>query len=163
VTAIQRGARVPASLAEGDGVTETLRLPVAAEPAGLAAFRTRLRSWLGGLGAPHQLTAAVLVAAEEAVNNAIEHADTAAGASREQPITLTASRTGGGIEVAVTDPGPWRSAAAFPERGRGHGLELMRAMMTTVSVETGTEGTIVTMHAPLSAADVPAGDSDEHR
>jgi anti-sigma regulatory factor (Ser/Thr protein kinase) len=135
-------------VAEGFQPVEPLRLPVGADPAGLAALRTRLRSWLTVLETPHRITAAVLVAAEEALNNAIEHGGT--GETREgRPITLTASRTEGWIDVAVSDPGPWREPASPPQRGRGHGLELMEAMMTAVSVETGAEHTTVHMRARL--------------
>jgi anti-sigma regulatory factor (Ser/Thr protein kinase) len=130
-------------------------MPVAADPAGLAVVRTRLRSWLGGLGAPHELMASVLLAAEEAVNNAIEHGDTASSGRHGPPITLTACRAGDHIDVAVTDPGPWRPSRPSPNPGRGRGLELMEAMMTSVSVEAGAEGTTVTMRVGLASDEGP--------
>jgi anti-sigma regulatory factor (Ser/Thr protein kinase) len=152
---------------EGAEAAEPLRLPVAADPAGLAAFRARLRSWLAGIGAPHRLMAAVLVAAEEAVNNAIEHgldpAEVPASRGQNPPITLTASRSGDCIDVAVSDPGSWRAPRPNPERGRGHGMALMKAMASAVSVETRAGRTTVRIRAHLDSDDAATGGRGEPR
>jgi anti-sigma regulatory factor (Ser/Thr protein kinase) len=146
---------------------EPLWLPVAADPAGLAALRGRLRGWLAGIGAPHRLMAAVLVAAEEAVNNAIEHGldplevpeTTRAG----PPITLTASHSGAWIDVAVSDPGPWRAPRPNPPRGRGHGMALMKAMASAVSVETRSGRTTVRIRARLDSDEATSGGQGQPR
>jgi len=47
----------------------------------------------------------------------------------------------------VEDSGTWLPPAARPDRGRG--LQLMRALMSSVEVEPGPHGTRVTMEKRL--------------
>jgi serine/threonine-protein kinase RsbW len=119
-------------------VTE-FRLRVAAEARWLADVRRAMRAWLS-LQSVHEPDDVVL-AVDEAVANAIEHA----GYPRPEPafIDVVATNEGESIRVEVTDKGSWR-----PHHGdatRGHGLKIIRAVMDDVRVDTTSSGTCVVM------------------
>jgi PAS domain S-box-containing protein len=78
----------------------------------------------------------VLVAAGEAVSNAIEHAY----ATEHGTIRVQGSRKDGSLVIEVTDEGRWREGRRY-EGGRG--LELMRRLMDEVLVEKNPHGTAV--------------------
>ena len=48
---------------------------------------------------------------------------------------------GDGVLVTVADTGGWRAPA--PDDEPGHGLALMEALMSSVRVDTGENGTVV--------------------
>jgi hypothetical protein len=49
------------------------------------------------------------------------------------------------ITVTVADTGRWR-ARRRPEAGhRGHGTDIMKALVEDLSIETGADGTVVTL------------------
>src|SRR3954452_8589240 len=81
-----------------------LRLRVAAEPRRLADVRHAIREWLS-LHSVHEPDD-VILAVDEAVANAIEHA----GHRRPAPtaIDVLARDEGESIRVEVTDEGSWR-------------------------------------------------------
>jgi anti-sigma regulatory factor (Ser/Thr protein kinase) len=86
--------------------------------------------------------AEITTACSEAATNAIEHA----GTSGDTNFEISGSHNGAQIEIAVRDHGSWR-----PERpgDHGRGLDLMRTLMDTVSVQPTEEGTVVSLRRRL--------------
>ena len=149
---------VPAGGAMDDVAILTLRnLPVPesfsaefpAEPESLAPMRSTLRRWLTHVGAGEMEIAEITTACGEAATNSIEHG----GASGDASFEVSGSHNGGEIEIAVRDHGSWR-----PERpgDHGRGLDLMRTLMDTVSVNPTEEGTVVSLRRRLGGNGGPA-------
>jgi anti-sigma regulatory factor (Ser/Thr protein kinase) len=123
-----------------------LEIEFPAEAERLSPVRSALRAWLARCGIDTTTAQNILVAAGEACANAIEHGH------RFRPggqIRLRAAATADDLHLTVTDGGRWKTPdpAADPHRGRG--LALMRALMTEVTVSTGSAGTVVGLQARI--------------
>jgi GAF domain-containing protein/anti-sigma regulatory factor (Ser/Thr protein kinase) len=118
--------------------SEPLELRVAAVPDSLATMRRALRSWLLAAGADEDFTYDVLVAVGEAAANAVEHAY----GPVDDDFVVRAERDGDHCVFTVSDRGSWRSSRG---RNRGRGLALMRELMDDVQVDSGADGTVVTL------------------
>ncbi|MGE0731889.1 MAG: SpoIIE family protein phosphatase [Acidimicrobiia bacterium] len=112
---------------------------------GLAAARHGLRGWLEELGADPATVDEVVLAAGEAMGNAVEHAYLADPTPGD--VLLEATMMGGVLELTVSDFGAWRREAAPGPRGRGLGL--MRLVMDEVRLEPSPSGTKVTMRRSM--------------
>jgi serine phosphatase RsbU (regulator of sigma subunit)/anti-sigma regulatory factor (Ser/Thr protein kinase) len=123
---------------------ERLELAVIGDEPSLRAFRGTLRRWLAAAGAAPEEVQDVTMAANEAIQNAIEHAH----ALTRRAVEVVLDRTNGAIEVTVRDHGTWREPR---ESARGRGLPLMRALMDSVAVDPGPHGTTVTLSRSLAA------------
>jgi anti-sigma regulatory factor (Ser/Thr protein kinase) len=121
---------------------DDLRTSWPATPETLVSIRRILRRWLAFHGAEEEELHDVVVACQEACANAVEHAYGPGHAYFDVEADHHESR----IRVTIRDAGRWR-----PPRGthRGRGLPLMRALMDTVDVEHGTEGTVVVLERTL--------------
>ena len=108
----------------------------------LRAFRGTLRRWLAAAGSEPEEVQDVTMAANEAIQNAIEHGH---GLTR-RAVEVVLDRSSGAIEVTVHDHGTWRAPR---ESARGRGLPLMRALMDSVDVAPGPTGTTVTLRRAL--------------
>lgn len=108
----------------------------------LGPMRRALREWLAPLpGGDRELDDLVL-AAGEAIANAVEHAY----ASRAPgDVQVRALDEEAGVRITVSDEGRWRDDAPEGAGSRGRGLSLIRTVMDDVSVESGATGTTVTM------------------
>jgi serine phosphatase RsbU (regulator of sigma subunit)/anti-sigma regulatory factor (Ser/Thr protein kinase) len=108
----------------------------------LVSVRRLLRRWLVYHGAGEEEMYDIVVACQEACANAVEHAYGPGHAHFEVEAEHRAAR----IRVIVRDRGRWR-----PPRGshRGRGLALMRALMESVDVEHGDDGTVVVLERAL--------------
>ncbi|MEU8899497.1 ATP-binding protein [Nocardia sp. NPDC048505] len=117
-----------------------------AEPARLSDARAALRQWLTDSAVAEDQAYGILVAADEACANAIEHGcrDRADGRVR-----LCATVVDGSLHLSVSDNGRWLPPAADPGDYRGRGLPLMRSLMDQVEVESGAAGTTVELRAEL--------------
>ena len=112
----------------------------------LADSRAALRSWLAKAGVQPDQAVNVLIAAGEAVANAIEHGH------RDQPdgiVTLRATAVGDQLQVCVTDTGQWKQPQSKSDNGRGRGITLMRALMHDCIVHHGSTGTTVHLHTTI--------------
>jgi PAS domain S-box-containing protein len=119
-------------------------------PEALSSMRGLLRRWLRWAEAGEQETAEIVTACGEAATNAIEHA----GAAGDLPFEVSGELVGRRVEVTVRDHGAWRS----PRDGdRGRGLSLMRALMDTVEVSPGPDGTRVRLERELTEEGDPGG------
>jgi serine phosphatase RsbU (regulator of sigma subunit)/anti-sigma regulatory factor (Ser/Thr protein kinase) len=121
---------------------ERLDLAVLGDEPSLRAFRGTLRRWLAAAGATPEEVQDITMAANEAIQNAIEHAH----ALTRRAVEVVLDRSGDPIEVTVRDHGTWRPPR---ESSRGRGLPLMRALMDTVEVDPTPQGTTVTLRRSL--------------
>ncbi|BBZ44300.1 SpoIIE family protein phosphatase [Mycobacterium parmense] len=106
----------------------------------LAPTRAALRSWLTRVQVDPDQAMSVLVAAGEAVANAIEHGHRH---SPEGTITLGATALVDQLRVTVTDTGSWKPPQPDPDVSRGRGIALMQKLMEDVSISPDAAGTTV--------------------
>jgi anti-sigma regulatory factor (Ser/Thr protein kinase) len=88
----------------------------------------------------------VLIAAGEAVANAIEHGH------RHSPdglISLRATALVNEVQLTITDTGSWKLPQSTPEPHRGRGIALMRRFMHGVTIDHGAAGTTVHLSARI--------------
>ena len=124
-----------------------LELKFSARASNLAPTRKALRSWLSRARVDPDQTVNVLIAAGEAVANAIEHGHRY---SPEGTISLAAIALVDQVQVTITDTGSWKppQQAANPHRGRG--ITLMRGLMHDVTINPETAGTTVHLTARIT-------------
>ena len=123
-----------------------LHVDLAADVSHLAPTRAALRSWLERAGVIPDQALNILMAAGEAVANAIEHGH------RDKPGTITLQATGLAdyVRVTVTDTGSWKTPQPTPEAHRGQGITLMRGLMQDVIIKPGAAGTTVELQARIT-------------
>jgi serine phosphatase RsbU (regulator of sigma subunit)/anti-sigma regulatory factor (Ser/Thr protein kinase) len=150
--------RIMSRLAPSDGYQDDVALLLYRHPAPLeltfpadvgqlAPARKALRSWLTRARLDPDQSMNVLIAAGEAVANAIEHGH------RETPegtISLGATALVDEVQLTITDSGSWKTPqpAANPHRGRG--ITLMRGLMHDVTIDPDTDGTTVHLSARIT-------------
>ena len=122
-----------------------LEIELSADPNELAPTRAALRDWLAKAGVDPDQTLKLLIAAGEALANAIEHGyrDGSRGTVLLR-VTALADR----VHVTVIDAGSWKPPEQAAHRGRG--IALMRALMHDVSIEHRATGTVVHMHSRIA-------------
>jgi anti-sigma regulatory factor (Ser/Thr protein kinase) len=120
-----------------------LELQLDARPEVAATLRARLSDWLENAGLPRKDVFEVTLAATEAFENAVRHPEQA----RMPTVDLRASVTDSAVCVSVRDRGVWNGAEAGGSNGLG--LPMMRLLMDGVDVQTGADGTTVTMWRAL--------------
>ncbi len=133
-----------------DDYTQPLRVRFPATLRALRPMRHSFTQWLARSGIGEAAQSALVVAVNEAVANAIEHAYPPAGGD----VRIDATVHDGVVEVAIGDDGRWRNVS----RGNGGlGLRLMRRLVDDVDVDTGSEGTVVRlrMRAAANTIDAP--------
>ncbi|SDF14277.1 Signal transduction histidine kinase [Blastococcus fimeti] len=108
------------------------RLP--SEPASVPLLRRRLRAVLDGAGVDPDRAYDLLLAAGEAVTNAIEHAQQ----PTEPFVEIGVGMRGDRLEITVRDFGQWRERVPSMDRGRGSTLMSAFADVTATPSPTGT-------------------------
>jgi anti-sigma regulatory factor (Ser/Thr protein kinase) len=116
-----------------------------AEPPSLAVARHRLERWLLDAGAGTEDLFAIMMAANEAATNAVEHAY---GPERGPTFHLAASCRDATVELEVADAGHWRAPRG---QQRGLGLQMIEQLMDSFEVERSGAGTRVRMRKQLTA------------
>jgi anti-sigma regulatory factor (Ser/Thr protein kinase)/CheY-like chemotaxis protein len=116
-----------------------------AAPAQIPVARSQLRHWLKTTSVVPQRESDILLAAGEAVTNAIEHG------SRGEPrktVSVEAFLRQETVVVSVSDTGRWAgdSSASLRSRRRGRGLTLMGGLADRVDTVRSPGGTRVTLH-----------------
>jgi PAS domain S-box-containing protein len=140
-----------------DDTARSLVRHVLTDPRNLAAVRHDLDAWLVARGVGDEDERAdVVLAACEAIANAMEHAYPPTG---RDLIGFEASLRDGELWMTVRDAGRWRTPRRDPTRGRG--IEVMRAVMDSVDMVTSARGSTVTLRRkvtvePAAAAEPPA-------
>lgn len=127
--------------------TPHLDVSLTADPTAVPAARTALRGWLGAVGVDEQVELAIQHAVGEVVTNAVEHAYGPAPAPPDGGVDVRGVLTAAGVvRIEVSDQGRWLERAADDERpGRGNGLVVAREMVDVFDVDTGENGTTVTV------------------
>jgi anti-sigma regulatory factor (Ser/Thr protein kinase) len=122
----------------------SLQYRFAGRPSGLAAARQALDRWLEQQGLGQTERDGLVLAAGEALSNAVEHGHGGDG----RPVDLTAWRHAGDVWARVSDQGTWPLDAASSPTG-GRGLPIMVALTDKVVIERGdpprVSGTTVTL------------------
>jgi anti-sigma regulatory factor (Ser/Thr protein kinase) len=132
---------------------DSFELELGSEPGELASMRALLRRWLRHAESDDVEIAEILTATGEAAANAIEHGGSITGGP---PFEVTGRLDDGEVEIVVRDSGGWRRRQRS-EGGRG--LVLMRALMDSVEVDPGVDGTTVRMRRRIGAV-TPAAVGD---
>ncbi|ORA22469.1 hypothetical protein BST12_09775 [Mycobacterium angelicum] len=116
-----------------------------AAPKSLADIRSQLRRWLSTAAIDHAIAHKVLLAVGEATSNAVEHA----GGPSDLPVklTVTAQILANQLTLTIDDTGQWRPAAA--SANRGHGMHVMEALVDTMQLRCGADGTSVELGIEL--------------
>lgn len=122
---------------------DTLELSLPARPNVLGGLRNILGRWLQVVGAGENELFDITLSASEAATNAIEHAYGA----REASFVVRCEHDGQEVTVTVRDSGRWRTGHS---QGGGRGLEIMRALLDSVKIDSDEGGTVVTMTKKLS-------------
>ncbi|HEX6752890.1 MAG TPA: SpoIIE family protein phosphatase [Solirubrobacterales bacterium] len=120
-----------------------LEMTLPARPHVLSGLREKLGRWLQAAGANEDELFDITLSASEAAANAIEHAY----GGREATFSVHCEHDGQQVTVTVRDGGQWRTARP---PGGGRGLEIMRALLDDVRIDSSDEGTVVTMTKRLS-------------
>ncbi|KDE97795.1 histidine kinase [Mycolicibacterium aromaticivorans JS19b1 = JCM 16368] len=116
-----------------------LEVTIPADPLHLAPARAALRDWLTSAGIDHDQAQDVLVAAGEAVTNAIEHGYRHGEGGT---ITLQATSEVDLLRLTISDAGSWKpKETGYTHRGRG--IQIMEALMEDVSILPDESGTVV--------------------
>jgi len=136
----------------GTGPRRSWRLP--AIPSSVPALRRRLNGFLSGADLSDDERYDLLLAACEAASNAIEHA----AVPSEPFFDALTEIDEAGVTVSISDHGHWRDAT--PGTFRGRGLAMMRVLVDT-TVDTGPQGTTVTLRSHRPAPWAPAA-PDRH-
>lgn len=124
-----------------------LRMTFPAHVGELARTRNALRNWLSQLHVTPEQSLDVLIAAGEAVANAIEHGH------RHSPdgmISMGATALGDQVHVTVADTGSWKTPQPAANTTRGRGITMMRGLMHDVTIEPDAAGTTVQLTVRIS-------------
>jgi anti-sigma regulatory factor (Ser/Thr protein kinase) len=116
-----------------------------ARPEHLIDIRAVTRAWLEALGLPADVVDDVVCAVNEAATNSIEHAYLR---QARGSVEIEFRADGGKLRVEVSDRGRWREAVVAsgePPDHRGFGLVMMRGLMDAVQVQSGQDGTRVSL------------------
>ncbi|HEX8052432.1 MAG TPA: SpoIIE family protein phosphatase [Thermoleophilaceae bacterium] len=120
-----------------------LELELTADPDAQRTMRRTVGRWLDRAGVVPEQTNEVQVACHEVCSNAIEHGHRFG----DDVVRIEAEIDGDVLAMTVVDTGTWREERVTD---RGRGLSMARAFMDTVDVETGPEGTRVSMTRRLT-------------
>lgn len=128
------------------GVPAELAIEIEARPDELPLLRRRLKLWLSKRGLQDEDISDVVLAVNEACNNAIEHAYL----GREGDLALTVVEADGTLRITVTDSGSWRDGRTSGEL-RGRGIPIMKQLMHDTVIETGANGTQVRLERRIAS------------
>jgi anti-sigma regulatory factor (Ser/Thr protein kinase) len=142
---------------EPPGHVEFVHRSWPADPEQLSAIRRQLADWVAPLRLTDQEIADVVLAVDEAVSNAVEHAY---GAGESGRVELTLWTEPGTLSIEVVDHGRWRppsgDAQHVPETeaDASRGITLMSTMMESVLIHFDDRGSRVLLrqHIPQSSA-----------
>lgn len=112
----------------------------------LAGTRRALREWLLAADLTDEQTQGLLVAAGEAIANAIEHGH------RDDPggvISMEVFALMDEVRLRITDSGTWKPERTVPDFTRGRGIALMEGLTDFFDIQHEPTGTTVQLHARI--------------
>ncbi len=124
-------------------VPGALELEIPADPHAVRELRRRVHGWLTLRAIDEDTQHAAVLALNEACANAIEHAYRETNGS----IVIQLSHRDDVLRIAVEDQGTWRQPTDDPNRG--HGILLMRKLMSTADIRQEPGGTRVVLEQKL--------------
>jgi len=134
-----------------------------ARPGQLRAIRTALRGWLAPLHLDSATEDDLILATNEAVANAVDHAYTptlgghgaenngAGNNGADNTVDIALHLAPGLVSVEITDGGTWQVPAAEPN-GRGLGIALMHKLVASVQIHHDDRGPRVPLRQPIPTA-----------
>jgi anti-sigma regulatory factor (Ser/Thr protein kinase) len=122
-----------------------LVIPAAADR--LAEARSGLREWLERCELPEPTAHKLLVAAGEACANSVEHAQHPGG--EDGTVRIRAEAFAEHLTVTISDTGRWRERREPVPAHRGHGTDIMKAFTDDVVIDSGADGTVVTLQVRI--------------
>jgi serine/threonine-protein kinase RsbW len=124
---------------------ESLRVLLAAEPSSVTIARHALADWLAPLPWPAETAQDLVFAASEAVTNCVDHAYPEPAGVDDAVVLEARERRDADricVEVTVTDRGRWHDPPS--DQGfRGRGIDMMRALIGSVTLDGSDAGTVV--------------------
>jgi PAS domain S-box-containing protein len=111
---------------------EAVRFTLTPDPDALAAMRRILRRWLAEVGASAEDSASIVMAANEAWQNAIEHGHDFAPV----PVSVRFQLEDDEVVITVRDAGGRGTPPGDPDRGRG--IALMRGLVDDTRLDLGS-------------------------
>jgi anti-sigma regulatory factor (Ser/Thr protein kinase) len=118
------------------------RMLLPAAPGQVAVARSHITDWTTKVGFPQVYGQDIVLATDEAVSNAIEHAYP--GTPGTVTLFAACTRPPGAVRVVVSDHGRWRLPAA--DMGfRGRGLAMMERLAEVFRLVHGPDGTTVVL------------------
>jgi anti-sigma regulatory factor (Ser/Thr protein kinase) len=124
-----------------------------ATAAQVGAVRREVRRWLAGVVDDPDAADDLVLAVSEAVENVVDHAFT--GLDHPGTMTVSARVEGGEVVVSVGDDGRWQEPTT-DATSRGRGIAMMESLADSAVVDTGRDGTVVTLvHRLRSAVTAP--------
>jgi anti-sigma regulatory factor (Ser/Thr protein kinase) len=115
-------------------------------PQQVRVLRSQITTWTRQVGLPGVLAPDVVLATDEAVSNAVEHAYP--GTSGLLTLFAACTRPAGAVRVVVADHGGWRPQSDPGFRGRG--LMMMEKLAHVFRLVHGPLGTTVVLGWSLS-------------
>jgi len=110
----------------------SVRFTLSPDADALGALRRMLRRWLAEMEVPAEDVAGLVMAANEAWQNAIEHGH----GFQPVPVSVRFELAGGQVSISVRDAGGRGLPAGDPDRGRG--IDLMRALVDEATLDLGS-------------------------
>jgi len=132
----------------------TLHIRLPAVSTNLAPIRALMRRWLAGFGAPDADIHDIVLAVGELASNACTHASPMATGT----VTIDAELADGVVRVTVSDQGRWRPPL---DRGGGRGLKIVHALVDSLVIDSGDEGTRAHIVRTLAPSSKETGANDE--
>lgn len=124
---------------------DALRVLLAAEPCSVAAARSALTAWLAPLPWPDEVAQDLVFATSEAVTNCVDHAYAEPDGAADAVVVEAHEHLDDDrvcVAVTVTDHGRWHDPPG--DRGfRGRGIDMMRALTGSVTLDRSDAGTVV--------------------
>lgn len=117
-----------------------------AVPEQLTAIRHQLAGWLTPLQLTDEETADVVLAVDEAVSNAVDHAY---GSDESGRVELTLWTEPGTLSIEIVDHGHWVAPDGHPQHDRGRGIPLMNNMVESVLIHFDKRGSRVLLRQPI--------------
>jgi anti-sigma regulatory factor (Ser/Thr protein kinase) len=138
---------LPATANDADFDRPHLHFKVPATAAQLTILRSCVREWTTEIGMTRAKSEDVVLAVDEALTNAVEHAYV--GCSGVVVLFAACERNSDIARVVVSDSGTWRPPPADPGT-RGRGLPIMRQLSSVFSLHHDEGGTTVILEWLIS-------------